>query len=67
MKCNNRLSEPYLARGHLPTTRTRRVAVYLEPATFELLREMAAKDGRGVGTVAAEMVEDAIVKRGPHS
>lgn len=67
MKRINSLDEKHLATGHLPGTRSRRVAIYLEPEAFELLREMAVADGRGVGTVAAEMVEDAIVKRGPHS
>lgn len=66
MRRNHR-STRRVANGHLPGANSRRVAIYLEPAAFELLREMAVADGRGVGTLAAEMVEDAIVKRGPHS
>jgi hypothetical protein len=63
----NNLRDESIAKGVLPNSVNRRVAIYIAPDMFDLLREMAVVDGIGVGTVAARMVEAAILEKGPRS
>lgn len=57
-----------LAKGEVAWSHlVRRVTVYLSPDAFDLLTTMAADRCQGTGVVAAELLEDAILKKGPHS
>lgn len=44
--------------GIVGWTRDRRATSYHAPGTFELLRELAAERGQGIGPTVAEIIED---------